>query len=74
MIRARLVQLHEQLYEQLHNFNSQTANSLLNSLVSFLEVKLKNMALSPAQEVARGASAGEAELCQTDPSCLQFFH
>jgi hypothetical protein len=40
IIRACLVQLHEQLHEQLHNFNSQTANSLPNSLVSFSENSL----------------------------------
>jgi hypothetical protein len=38
--RACLVQLHEQLYEQLHNFNSQTTNSLPNFLVSFSENSL----------------------------------
>jgi hypothetical protein len=37
---ARLVQLHGQLHEQLHNFNSQTTNSLPNSLVSFSENSL----------------------------------
>jgi hypothetical protein len=36
VLRARLVQLHE----QLHNFNSQTANSLTNSLVSFSDNSL----------------------------------
>jgi hypothetical protein len=36
ILRARLVQLHE----QLHNFNSQTTNSLPNSLVSFSENSL----------------------------------
>jgi hypothetical protein len=36
IIRARLVQLHE----QLHNFNSQTTNSLPNSLASFSENSL----------------------------------
>jgi hypothetical protein len=34
--RARLLQFHEQHYEQLHNFNSQTTNSL----VSFSENSL----------------------------------
>jgi hypothetical protein len=32
--------LFEQLHKQLHNFNSKTANSLLNSLVSFSENSL----------------------------------
>jgi hypothetical protein len=40
MGRARLVQFYEQLHEQLHNFNSQTTNSLPNSLVSFSENSL----------------------------------
>jgi hypothetical protein len=39
-VRARLVQLHERLHEQLHNFNSQTASSLPSSLVSFSENSL----------------------------------
>jgi hypothetical protein len=39
-IWARLVQLREQLHEQLHNFNSQTTNSLPNSPVSFSENSL----------------------------------
>jgi hypothetical protein len=38
--RARLVQLHEQLHEQLHNVNSQTTNSLPNSLLSLSEKSL----------------------------------
>jgi hypothetical protein len=38
LFRARLVQLHE----QLHNFNSQTTNSLSNSLVSLCENSLSH--------------------------------